>query len=319
MDSKFLEFEKPIAEIEARLEELQYIADDSQEGLSTEASKLKLQNKTLTTKIFSKLSDWQIAQVARHPMRPYTLDYIDLLFTEFHELHGDRMYADDFAIIGGIARFEEESVMIIGHQKGRDTKERVRRNYGMPKPEGYRKAQRLMTMAEKFQLPVITFIDTPGAYPGLGAEERGQSEAIAKSLFQMSKLSTPIISIVIGEGGSGGALAIGVADKLLMLKYSVYSVISPEGCASILWKKAEKAKDAAEAMQITPISLREFGLIDDILEEPLGGAHRSPSKMSDILRIAIRQSLNELMAKDLTELLDNRQSRIASYGEFKDN
>ncbi|MAD28967.1 MAG: acetyl-CoA carboxylase carboxyl transferase subunit alpha [Woeseiaceae bacterium] len=319
MDSKFLEFEKPIAEIEARLEELQYIADDSQEGLSTEASKLKLQNKTLTTKIFSKLSDWQIAQVARHPMRPYTLDYIDLLFTEFHELHGDRMYADDFAIIGGIARFEEESVMIIGHQKGRDTKERVRRNYGMPKPEGYRKAQRLMTMAEKFQLPVITFIDTPGAYPGLGAEERGQSEAIAKSLFQMSKLSTPIISIVIGEGGSGGALAIGVADKLLMLKYSVYSVISPEGCASILWKKAEKAKDAAEAMQITAISLREFGLIDDILEEPLGGAHRSPSKMSDILRIAIRQSLNELMAKDLTELLDNRQSRIASYGEFKDN
>ena len=319
MDSKFLEFEKPIAEIEARLEELQYIADDSQEGLSTEASKLKLQNKTLTKKIFSKLSDWQIAQVARHPMRPYTLDYIDLLFTEFHELHGDRMYADDFAIIGGIARFEEESVMIIGHQKGRDTKERVRRNYGMPKPEGYRKAQRLMTMAEKFQLPVITFIDTPGAYPGLGAEERGQSEAIAKSLFQMSKLSTPIISIVIGEGGSGGALAIGVADKLLMLKYSVYSVISPEGCASILWKKAEKAKDAAEAMQITAISLREFGLIDDILEEPLGGAHRSPSKMSDILRIAIRQSLNELMAKDLTELLDNRQSRIASYGEFKDN
>ena len=319
MDSKFLEFEKPIAEIEARLEELQYIADDSQEGLSTEASKLKLQNKTLTTKIFSKLSDWQIAQVARHPMRPYTLDYIDLLFTEFHELHGDRMYADDFAIIGGIARFEEESVMIIGHQKGRDTKERVRRNYGMPKPEGYRKAQRLMTMAEKFQLPVITFIDTPGAYPGLGAEERGQSEAIAKSLFQMTKLSTPIISIVIGEGGSGGALAIGVADKLLMLKYSVYSVISPEGCASILWKKAEKAKDAAEAMQITAISLREFGLIDDILEEPLGGAHRSPSKMSDILRIAIRQSLNELMAKDLTELLDNRQSRIASYGEFKDN
>ena len=319
MDSKFLEFEKPIAEIEARLEELQYIADDSQEGLSTEASKLKLQNKTLTKKIFSNLSDWQIAQVARHPMRPYTLDYIDLLFTEFHELHGDRMYADDFAIIGGIARFEGKSVMIIGHQKGRDTKERVRRNYGMPKPEGYRKAQRLMTMAEKFQLPVITFIDTPGAYPGLGAEERGQSEAIAKSLFQMSKLSTPIISIVIGEGGSGGALAIGVADKLLMLKYSVYSVISPEGCASILWKKAEKAKDAAEAMQITAISLREFGLIDDILEEPLGGAHRSPSKMSDILRIAIRQSLNELMAKDLTELLDNRQSRIASYGEFKDN
>ena len=319
MDSKFLEFEKPIAEIEARLEELKYIADDSQEGLSTEASKLESQNKTLTKKIFSKLSDWQIAQVARHPMRPYTLDYIDLLFTEFHELHGDRMYADDFAIIGGIARFEEESVMIIGHQKGRDTKERVRRNYGMPKPEGYRKAQRLMTMAEKFQLPVITFIDTPGAYPGLGAEERGQSEAIAKSLFQMSKLSTPIISIVIGEGGSGGALAIGVADKLLMLKYSVYSVISPEGCASILWKKAEKAKDAAEAMQITAISLREFGLIDDILEEPLGGAHRSPSKMSDILRIAIRQSLNELMAKDLTELLDNRQSRIASYGEFKDN
>ena len=319
MDSKFLEFEKPIAEIEARREELQYIADDSEGGLSSEALKLDLQSKTLTKKIFSNLSDWQIAQVARHPMRPYTLDYIDLLFTEFHELHGDRMYADDFAIIGGIARFEGKSVMIIGHQKGRDTKERVRRNYGMPKPEGYRKAQRLMTLAEKFQLPVITFIDTPGAYPGLGAEERGQSEAIAKSLFHMSKLSTPIISIVIGEGCSGGALAIGVADTLLMLKYSVYSVISPEGCASILWKKAEKAKDAAEAMQITAKSLRKFGLIDEVIEEPLGGAHRSPDEMSDILRIAISQSLEKLLAMDLKELLNNRQARIANYGEFEQN
>ena len=319
MDSKFLEFEKPIAEIEARREELQYIADDSEGGLSSEALKLDLQSKTLTKKIFSNLSDWQIAQVARHPRRPYTLDYIDLLFTEFHELHGDRMYADDFAIIGGIARFEGKSVMIIGHQKGRDTKERVRRNYGMPKPEGYRKAQRLMTLAEKFQLPVITFIDTPGAYPGLGAEERGQSEAIAKSLFHMSKLSTPIISIVIGEGGSGGALAIGVADTLLMLKYSVYSVISPEGCASILWKKAEKAKDAAEAMQITAKSLRKFGLIDEVIEEPLGGAHRSPDEMSDILRIAISQSLEKLLAMDLKELLNNRQARIANYGEFEQN
>jgi acetyl-CoA carboxylase carboxyl transferase subunit alpha len=319
MDSKFLEFEKPIAEIEARREELQYIADDSEGGLSSEALKLDLQSKTLTKKIFSNLSDWQIAQVARHPMRPYTLDYIDLLFTEFYELHGDRMYADDFAIIGGIARFEGKSVMIIGHQKGRDTKERVRRNYGMPKPEGYRKAQRLMTLAEKFQLPVITFIDTPGAYPGLGAEERGQSEAIAKSLFHMSKLSTPIISIVIGEGGSGGALAIGVADTLLMLKYSVYSVISPEGCASILWKKAEKAKDAAEAMQITAKSLRKFGLIDEVIEEPLGGAHRSPDEMSDILRIAINQSLEKLLAMDLKELLNNRQARIANYGEFEQN
>lgn len=319
MDSKFLEFEKPIAEIEARREELQYIADDSEGGLSSEALKLDLQSKTLTKKIYSNLSDWQIAQVARHPMRPYTLDYIDLLFTEFHELHGDRMYADDFAIIGGIARFEGQSVMIIGHQKGRDTKERVRRNYGMPKPEGYRKAQRLMTLAEKFQLPVITFIDTPGAYPGLGAEERGQSEAIAKSLFHMSKLSTPIISIVIGEGGSGGALAIGVADTLLMLKYSVYSVISPEGCASILWKKAEKAKDAAEAMQITAKSLRKFGLIDEVIEEPLGGAHRSPDEMSDILRIAISQSLEKLLAMDLKELLNNRQARIANYGEFEQN
>jgi len=250
-------------------------------------------------------------------MRPYSLDYIDLLFTDFHELHGDRMYADDFAIIGGIGRFEGRSVMFIGHQKGRDTKERVRRNYGMPKPEGYRKAQRLMKLAEKFNLPVITFIDTPGAYPGLGAEERGQSEAIARSLFKMSKLSVPIISVVIGEGGSGGALAIGVADKLLMLEYSIYSVISPEGCASILWKDAKFAEKAADAMQITGKSLKKHGLIDVVLKEPLGGAHRSPEKMADTIRSAIITSLDEFLTINKKSLVNNRQKRIADYGEYK--
>ena len=250
-------------------------------------------------------------------MRPYSLDYIELLFTDFYELHGDRMYADDFSIIGGIGRFEGRSIMIIGHQKGRDTKERVRRNYGMPKPEGYRKAQRLMKLAEKFNLPVITFIDTPGAYPGLGAEERGQSEAIARSLFKMSKLSVPIISVVIGEGGSGGALAIGVADKLLMLEYSIYSVISPEGCPSILWKNAKLAEKAAKAMQITAESLKKYGLIDGVLKEPLGGAHRSPEKMADAIRNAITVSLDELLTINKNTLVDNRQMRIADYGEYK--
>ena len=252
-------------------------------------------------------------------MRPYSLDYIELLFTDFSELHGDRMYADDFAIIGGVGRFEGRSIMFIGHQKGRDTKERVRRNYGMPKPEGYRKAHRLMRLAEKFNLPVITFIDTPGAYPGLGAEERGQSEAIASSLFKMSKLTVPIISIVIGEGGSGGALAIGVADKLLMLQYSIYSVISPEGCASILWKNAELAEKAAEAMQITAKSLKEYGLIDAVLQEPLGGAHRSLEEMADNIRSSMVKSLDELLAVDKNTLVSNRQARIADYGEYKKN
>ena len=317
MDSRFLEFEKPIAEIEAKLEELQYIAGNSEENLSIETARLKSKSQEITKGIYNKLSDWQITQVARHPMRPYSLDYIELLFTDFYELHGDRMYADDFAIIGGIGRFEGRSIMFIGHQKGRDTKERVRRNYGMPKPEGYRKAQRLMKLAEKFNRPVITFIDTPGAYPGLGAEERGQSEAIARSLFKMSKLSVPIISVVIGEGGSGGALAIGVADKLLMLEYSIYSVISPEGCASILWKNSKLAEKAAKAMQITAESLKKYGLIDGVLKEPLGGAHRSPEKMADAIRNAITVSLDELLTINKNTLVDNRQMRIADYGEYK--
>ena len=319
MSSTFLEFEKPIAEIEAKLEELQYLTDDSDEGLSVEVTRLKSKSQEITKRIYSKLTDWQIAQIARHPMRPYSLDYIDLLFTDFSELHGDRMYADDFAIIGGIGRFEEKSIMFIGHQKGRDTKERVRRNYGMPKPEGYRKAQRLMQLAEKFNLPIVTFIDTPGAYPGLGAEERGQSEAIASSLFKMSKLTVPIISVVIGEGGSGGALAIGVADKLLMLEYSIYSVISPEGCASILWKNSESAEKAAEAMQITTKSLKNYGLIDMVLKEPLGGAHRSLEEMTDVIRNSMIKSLDELLAIDKKTLLHNRQARIADYGEYKKN
>jgi acetyl-CoA carboxylase carboxyl transferase subunit alpha len=319
VDSTFLEFEKPIAEIEAKLEELQYVTDESGEGLSLEIARLKSKSQTITRNIYNSLSDWQIAQIARHPMRPYSLDYIELLFTDFSELHGDRMYADDFAIIGGVGRFEGRSIMFIGHQKGRDTKERVRRNYGMPKPEGYRKAQRLMRLAEKFNLPVITFIDTPGAYPGLGAEERGQSEAIASSLFKMSKLTVPIISIVIGEGGSGGALAIGVADKLLMLQYSIYSVISPEGCASILWKNAELAEKAAEAMQITAKSLKEYGLIDAVLQEPLGGAHRSLEEMADSIRSSMVKSLDELLAVDKNTLVSNRQARIADYGEYKKN
>ena len=317
MDSRFLEFEKPIAEIEAKLEELQYLTGNSEDNLSVEVARLKSKSQSITEEIFSKLTDWQISQIARHPMRPYSLDYIDLLFTDFHELHGDRMYADDFAIIGGIGRFEGRSVMFIGHQKGRDTKERVRRNYGMPKPEGYRKAQRLMKLAEKFNLPVITFIDTPGAYPGLGAEERGQSEAIARSLFKMSKLSVPIISVVIGEGGSGGALAIGVADKLLMLEYSIYSVISPEGCASILWKDAKFAEKAADAMQVTGKSLKKHGLIDVVLKEPLGGAHRSPEKMADTIRSAIITSLDEFLTINKKSLVNNRQKRIADYGEYK--
>ena len=319
MSSTFLEFEKPIAEIEAKLEELQYITDESDEGLSLEVTRLKSKSQAITKNIYNSLSDWQIAQIARHPMRPYSLDYIELLFTDFSELHGDRMYADDFAIIGGVGRFEGRSIMFIGHQKGRDTKERVRRNYGMPKPEGYRKAQRLMRLAEKFNHPVITFFDTPGAYPGLGAEERGQSEAIASSLFKMSKLTVPIISIVIGEGGSGGALAIGVADKLLMLQYSIYSVISPEGCASILWKNAELAEKAAEAMQITAKSLKEYGLIDLVLQEPLGGAHRSVEEMADSIRSSMLKSLDELLAIDKNTLVSNRQARIADYGEYKKN
>jgi acetyl-CoA carboxylase carboxyl transferase subunit alpha len=318
MDLKFLDFEKPIAELEAKIEELRFVGDDSEININDEVARLREKSESLTKSIFSKLSAWQIAQVARHPMRPYTLDYLAQLSPDFQELHGDRMFADDPAIVGGIGRIDGRAVMFIGHQKGRDTKERVRRNYGMPKPEGYRKAQRLMRMAEKFALPVITFIDTPGAYPGVGAEERGQSEAIAYSLYLMAGLRTPIINVVIGEGGSGGALAIGVGDRLLMLQYSIYAVISPEGCASILWKSAEKAQDAAEAMRITADDLSDFGLVDEVLPEPLGGAHRDPTAVAEVIRNALLKNLEELDALSVDQVLENRQRRLASFGEFKE-
>jgi acetyl-CoA carboxylase carboxyl transferase subunit alpha len=319
VDLKFLDFEQPIAELEAKIDELRFVGDDAEININEEVLRLKAKSETLTKGIFSKLSPWQIAQVARHPMRPYTADYLSFIAPDFQELHGDRMFADDSAIIGGIGRLDGRAVMFIGHQKGRDTKERVRRNYGMPKPEGYRKAQRLMKMAEKFSIPVVTFIDTPGAYPGMGAEERGQSEAIAYSLFLMAKLRTPIICIVIGEGGSGGALAIGVGDRLLMLQYSVYAVISPEGCASILWKSADKAEDAAEAMRITADSLSEFGLIDGILPEPLGAAHRDPEATAEVIRNAILQHLDDIDQLDIDQLLEQRQQRLANFGQFKEN
>jgi acetyl-CoA carboxylase carboxyl transferase subunit alpha len=318
MDLKFLEFEQPIAELEAKIEELRFVGDDAEININEEVARLRGKSETLTKSIFAKLSAWQIAQVARHPLRPYTLDYLEMISPDFQELHGDRMFADDPAIIGGVGRIDGKPVMFIGHQKGRDTKERVRRNYGMPKPEGYRKAQRLMRMAEKFSLPVVTLIDTPGAYPGVGAEERGQSEAIARSLYLMSGLKTPIISVVIGEGGSGGALAIGVGDRLLMLQYGIYSVISPEGCASILWKSAEKAEDAAEAMRITSNDLMGFGLVDEILEEPLGGAHRNPKQAAEVLRNALLKNIGDLEALSIEQLLENRHRRLASFGQFKE-
>ena len=318
MDMKFLDFEQPIAELEAKIEELRYVGDDSEVNINEEVARLKAKSESLTKSIFAKLSPWQIARVARHESRPYTLDYLQYIVPDFQELHGDRMYADDPAIVAGIGRIDGRACMFIGHQKGRDTKERVRRNYGMPKPEGYRKAQRLMRMAEKFKMPVVTFIDTPGAYPGVGAEERGQSEAIAYSLYLMAGLKTPIISVVIGEGGSGGALAIGVADRLLMLQYSVYSVISPEGCASILWKSAERAEDAAEAMRITAPSLSEFGLVDEVLEEPLGGAHRAPREAAEIIRNGILKAIDELTQLSTEQLLEERQRRLASFGQFKE-
>ena len=318
MDLKFLEFEQPIAELEAKIEELRFVGDDSEININEEVARLRVKSETLTKSIFAKLGAWQIAQVARHPLRPYTQDYLELIAPDFQELHGDRMYADDPAIIGGIGRIDGRAVMFIGHQKGRDTKERVRRNYGMPKPEGYRKAQRLMRMAAKFSLPVVTLIDTPGAYPGVGAEERGQSEAIAYSLYLMAGLRTPIISVVIGEGGSGGALAIGVGDRLIMLQYAIYSVISPEGCASILWKSAEKAQDAAEAMRITAESLSEFGLVDEILPEPLGGAHRNPGQAAEVIRNALLKNLDELDQLSVDQLIENRQRRLASFGQFKE-
>ena len=318
MDLKFLDFEQPIAELEAKIDELRYVGDDSEININEEVARLKDKSSSLTRSIFSKLTPWQVARVARHESRPYTQDYLDMIFPDFQELHGDRMYADDPAIVGGVGRIDGHAVVFIGHQKGRDTKERVRRNYGMPKPEGYRKAQRLMRMAEKFSMPVVTFIDTPGAYPGVGAEERGQSEAIAYSLYLMAGLKTPIISVVIGEGGSGGALAIGVGDRLLMLQYSIYSVISPEGCASILWKSADKAEDAAEAMRITAAHLNDFGLVDEVLTEPLCGAHRDPEGMAEVLRNALLKNLDELTQLSTEALLEERQRRLASFGQFKE-
>lgn len=318
MDLNFLEFERPIAELEAKIDELRYVGTDSDVNINEEVARLKKKSEELTKSIFAKLSAWQVAQVARHPMRPYTADYLEMLAPDFQELHGDRMYADDHAIIGGIGRLDGRAVMFIGQQKGRDTKERVRRNYGMPRPEGYRKALRLMRLAEKFSLPVVTLIDTPGAYPGIGAEERGQSEAIARNLFVMARLRTPVICIVIGEGGSGGALAIGVGDRVLMMQYSIYSVISPEGCASILWKSAERAEDAAEAMRITAQNLSEFKLIDEVLAEPLGGAHRDPAAAGEIIRNAVLKHLEDLDRLSIDELLEQRRRRIASFGDFKE-
>jgi len=318
MNLNFLDFEQPIAELEAKIDELRFVGDDSQVNLSAEIRRLKSKSDALTRSIYSGLTAWQVAQVARHPQRPYTLDYVERLCTEFEELHGDRTYADDQAIVGGLARFEGRPVVIVGQQKGRDTKAKVQRNFGMPRPEGYRKALRLLQLAEKFGLPVLTFIDTPGAYPGVGAEERGQSEAIARNLMEMSGLKTPIIAVVIGEGGSGGALAIGVADHVLMLQYSIYSVISPEGCASILWKSADKSADAAEAMGITAEKLYELGLVDEVIQEPLGGAHRDVDAMAETMRRAIGRYLARLDNLPLDQLLTTRYQRLVSTGRFRE-
>ena len=316
MKQTFLDFEQPIAELQTKIDELRFVHEDSAVDISDEIARLTKKSQQLTREIYSKLSAWQIAQVARHPQRPYTLDYIPLVFTEFQELHGDRMYADDQSIVGGVARLGGTPVMLIGQQKGRDTKERVRRNYGMPKPEGYRKARRLMLTAERFGLPIITLIDTPGAYPGVGSEERNQSEAIARNLFDMSRLAVPVVSCVIGEGGSGGALAIGVCDRLLMLQYSVYSVISPEGCASILWKSADRRELAAEAMGITADRLSKLELVDEVIPEPLGGAHREPQSTAERLRDALMRHLGELTAMPVAELLIARRKRLRGFGVY---
>ncbi len=315
----FLDFEQPIAELEAKIEELKHVTCDPEVNIQEEIARLQAKSRQLTGSIFANLTPWQITQLARHPHRPYTLDYVNAICTSFHELHGDRMFADDQAIVGGLARIEGRAVMIIGHQKGRDTKERVRRNYGMPKPEGYRKALRLMHLAERFGLPLITLIDTQGAYPGLGAEERGQSEAIARNLQEMSRLGVPVVTVVTGEGGSGGALAIGVCDRLLMLQYSTYSVISPEGCASILWKSQEKREAAAEALNLTADRLKKLALVDEVIEEPLGGAHRDPAAMSSRLKAAVLAHLDALQAMAREELLAARARRIASFGVFSES
>ncbi|WP_020395497.1 acetyl-CoA carboxylase carboxyltransferase subunit alpha [Thiolinea disciformis] len=317
MNPDFLDFEQPIAELQAKIEELRFV-DDTEINLSEEIAKLEEKAKTLTRSIFAKLTPRQIAQLARHPKRPYTLDLVKHLCTDFKELHGDRAFADDQAIVGGMARFRGQSVMVIGHQKGRDTAENIRRNFGMPRPEGYRKALRLMRLAEKFQMPIITFIDTPGAYPGVGAEERGQSEAIARNLYEMAQLRTPTIATVVGEGGSGGALAIGVADRVMMLQYATYSVISPEGCASILWKSADKAADAADAMGITADRLKALNLIDHIILEPLGGAHRDVAAAAQLVGDAIDSKLRELRHLPMEQLLEARHKKLISFGQFEE-
>jgi acetyl-CoA carboxylase carboxyl transferase subunit alpha len=317
MPLSFLEFEQPIAELEAKIDELRFVSSDAEVNVGEEIARLRARSRALTTSIFAGLTPWQVAQLARHPQRPYTLDYAATIFEEFHELHGDRMYSDDLAIVGGFARLAGRPVMLIGHQKGRDTKERVRRNYGMPKPEGYRKALRLMKLAERFRIPVITLIDTPGAYPGVGSEERNQSGAIARNLFEMARLRVPVITAVIGEGGSGGALAIGVCDRLIMLQYSVYSVISPEGCASILWKSADKKELAADAMGITAERLEKLGLVDEVLKEPLGGAHRDPQAMADTLQEALVRHLAEVASWPAEELVTRRYDRVRAQGVFR--
>ena len=318
MDLKFLDFEQPIAELEAKIEELRNVEFDNNFNISNALKELEERSQALTESIFTNLSDWQISQLSRHPGRPYTLDYVEHIFTDFHELHGDRAYADDPAIICGLARLDGHPVMVIGHQKGRDTKENIYRNFGMPRPEGYRKALRMMKMAERFKMPVICLIDTPGAYPGIGAEERGQSEAIARNLFEMAKLKTPIICTVIGEGGSGGALAIGVGDRLIMLEYSTYSVISPEGCASILWKSAEKSQLAAEAMGITSDRVREQGFLDEVVREPLGGGHRNFKIIALNLKEALVRHMQELIKQPIDTVMEKRYQRIMDFGVFEE-
>ena len=318
MKTTFLDFEQPIAELEAKIEELRFVQDDSALDISEEIARLQAKSQSLLKDIYAKLTPWQVSQLARHPQRPYTLDYIAEVFTDFHELHGDRVFADDLAIVGGLARLNGQAVMVIGHQKGRDTKERALRNFGMPRPEGYRKALRLMDLAEKFGLPVLTFIDTPGAYPGIDAEERGQSEAIGRNLCEMAQLKVPIIATVIGEGGSGGALAIAVGDTVLMLQYATYSVISPEGCASILWKSPERAAEAAEALGLTAHRLKALGLIDRIVSEPVGGAHRDPKQMAALLKRALADSLRQFQGVKVKDLLAARHARLMGYGKFKE-
>jgi len=318
MRNTFLDFEQPLAELDNKIEQLRFVQADSAVDISDEINRLQQKSQTLAKDIYGKLTPWQTALVARHPQRPYTMDYVREIFTDFHELHGDRMYADDQSIVGGLARFNGTPCMVIGHQKGRDTKERAMRNFGMPRPEGYRKAMRLMRLAEKFDIPVFTFVDTPGAYPGIGAEERGQSEAIGHNLYAMAELRVPIIATVIGEGGSGGALAIAVGNAVLMLQFATYSVISPEGCASILWRSADKAPEAAEALGITAPRLKELGLIDRVINEPVGGAHRDPRVMARLLRRALGDTLRQLSTLSAEELVEQRLQRVAAYGRVQE-